>query len=52
MASITITTPGGGLGNDLISMIESLFNYATAVFAASSSGFAAARSRSASSAIT
>lgn len=51
MASITRTTAGGGLVNDLISTIEALSRLLTACLAASSSGFAALKSFSASSAI-
>jgi len=51
IASITITTAGGGLGKDLISTIEVLSSWLTASLACSNSGFAAFRSLSASSAM-
>jgi hypothetical protein len=49
--SITKSTPLGGLANDLISIIAFLSRFLTAFCAARSSGLAAAKSLSASSAI-
>jgi hypothetical protein len=48
---MTIMTAFGGLGNDLISTIDALSRLLTAYLAASSSGLAALKSLSASSAI-